>query len=783
MALRTGPGASYAAVLADDEDHRTLGVVESVVPTRWADNPRYEQTFWLLWRLADRAKLALGAPDAGPVPITDTDLRQVLNAIATSTGGSPPELPNCSAELAVEPFNALVGPPLAQVMQLATDLVAGQFKDDKDARLERIILTGKTTALQQVRNALSTHFGKTINWDATGVTVESRYAKLATAIGACWAESVRQFAFDPEGAVRQLREGKTVLDVDIENLFFTLPCTFAFRELEAYAARIPSGERLYQLDEDNLGKARSDDRWEDQLSEIVTVYRIVDAHNAIDWGDFKYRAYINEHEPDAVFDPAIWPAQIRTELEVTQNLDLSIHLCRGKPHYVVNGPWIDVVDAIRDVFGPEHLSPEGGLLDTLPGDILVDSLIAGFDHPEQHDCLPWRRPRVVRPGVLRQRRVGGDPDPRHGVKPRPGGPWPQASEPRERGLGVHASLRRGPEGDRKVGTTEVGWRTVPDPLSSLAGPARTPPSARWCHALPHGTHAPRRGGGGPRLHSEAATAAACPRSKPQSVQRNPLMTAAQELLGVPASELGAQLRYGLSGLRAALAAALVDHPDDPARRHADDTSLSWTNRWPWHWMVRISPARLRTKALSPSMSDPASTRVLKQSCLTFPSRRRGCATRLGPRRALARGSASISRRCDCPNRTRTDGCLLWLRRWAPPTRSQRRLANVAGGRGRRAGATDCGHAGWRTEVHAPADREVGDRLRVRRRIGRPASWRTCPHGHDRSGDDRVGRRSAVRSGKRPIPRTGPTRRHDESGVSSRPARPPRTLRRPAVRDY
>ena len=41
------------------------------------------------------------------------------------------------------------------------------------------------------------------------------------------------------------------------------------------------------------------------------------------------------------------------------------------------------------------------------------------------------------------------------------------------------------------------------------------------------------------------------------------MTAAQELLGVPASELGAQLRYGLSGLRAALAAALVDHPDDP----------------------------------------------------------------------------------------------------------------------------------------------------------------------------------------------------------------------------
>ena len=36
-----------------------------------------------------------------------------------------------------------------------------------------------------------------------------------------------------------------------------------------------------------------------------------------------------------------------------------------------------MLDAIRDVFGPEHLGPDGGLPDQLPGDILVDSLIPG----------------------------------------------------------------------------------------------------------------------------------------------------------------------------------------------------------------------------------------------------------------------------------------------------------------------------------------------------------------------------------------------------------------------
>jgi hypothetical protein len=52
-------------------------------------------------------------------------------------------------------------------------------------------------------------------------------------------------------------------------------------------------------------------------------------------------------------------------------------LCRGDAHYVVSGPSIDVLAAIREAFGPGCCGPDGTLPAELPGDILVDSLTAG----------------------------------------------------------------------------------------------------------------------------------------------------------------------------------------------------------------------------------------------------------------------------------------------------------------------------------------------------------------------------------------------------------------------
>jgi hypothetical protein len=66
------PGSLVAAVRTDNENTDALNAIESVVPTRWKGKPDNEQAFWLLWQLADRAKLALGAPDATAFPVSAT---------------------------------------------------------------------------------------------------------------------------------------------------------------------------------------------------------------------------------------------------------------------------------------------------------------------------------------------------------------------------------------------------------------------------------------------------------------------------------------------------------------------------------------------------------------------------------------------------------------------------------------------------------------------------------------------------------------------------------------
>jgi len=387
-------GSLVEAVLADPDGAKgtTLGVVEDIAPTRWRDNPANEQAFWLLWQLADRAKLALGAPAAATFPISATEVRQVVNAIATAAAGPAadlPELPDPALELAVEPFMQLVREPLAEVMRLATNLVLDRFAADQTEKLDRIILTGKTSALTQVRDALRDDFGfikgrdGRVRWNSAGVTVERDYSKLATAIGACWAESIRQFTFDPDGARRRLREGKTVLDVDVNNLFFNLPCTFALEELAGFGERLKVGTELFQLDEQPIGKARSS--W-DPLSETVSVHRMIDSRDGTLWGNFKFREYAQTQTPPLQLDETIWntdsdgsdsQGKIKAQLEVTHDLDLSIMLCRGEPHYIPVGPSIDVLAAIREAFGPDQCGEDDTLPEALPGDIMVDSLTAG----------------------------------------------------------------------------------------------------------------------------------------------------------------------------------------------------------------------------------------------------------------------------------------------------------------------------------------------------------------------------------------------------------------------
>lgn len=383
-------GSLVEAVLhRDRDDNPVLDVVEDVLPTRWADKPTNGQAFWLMWRLAERAKLALGDPLAAEpmFELTSLDVRQILNAVGAATGNTA-QLPDLRLELGATPFERLVSQPLREIMQLATELVLDRFTVNSSEELDRIILTGKTSALAQVRHTLNTHFGhregsdRQVRWKNTDVRIERDFSKLATSIGACWAESIRQFAFDPPGAIPRLVDGQTVLYIDVENLFFNLPCTFARRQQEGYTSLISVGAELFQLDTEMTGKVRS--RWE-QLTEIFTVYRMIKPQQGVSWGNFKFQQHAMSLQDGFVPAPPVWPEKIKVQLEATQDLDLWLHLCRGSPHYVVGGPTLNVFDALKDLARetdtaellPWVLSDDQQMPTALPGDIVVNSLIAG----------------------------------------------------------------------------------------------------------------------------------------------------------------------------------------------------------------------------------------------------------------------------------------------------------------------------------------------------------------------------------------------------------------------
>jgi hypothetical protein len=374
------PRSLVERILADDQDAMVLEILDSVVPTRWRSAPGNEQTFWLLWTMAKAATLALALPGAGAHTVLMAQIRQVVNATVKASAVGPPDLGNLADDqvvLGVPQFAGLLEQPLTTVMQRATNLVRGAFAGGPE-RIDRIILTGKSTVTPHVRRALSAHFGwrpssfEPVGWEPSAIEVMEGDSKAATGIGAAWAQGIIWRRRTPEGPMGQLAEGKTHFDIEIENLFANLPSTFGLVEQNGqFAVRLKAGAELLQLDGDPVGKLRSD-YWE-QLTDNVAVLRELEPGYRCEWGNFN----VMNRASDLGLDPSVWPHQIQFMLEIDQNTDVSVLLCRGTPHYVVDSPALDLADAIRSVYGPDALNPDGTLPTRLPDDVLVHPLIAG----------------------------------------------------------------------------------------------------------------------------------------------------------------------------------------------------------------------------------------------------------------------------------------------------------------------------------------------------------------------------------------------------------------------
>src|SRR5262249_56828225 len=82
--------------------------------------------------------------------------------------------------------------------------------------------------------------------------------ELALSAGACYAERMRRTAFAPGGSKEQLRQGLNQLTYNIDNLFFSLPCSFLVPVHNGQVEIFKAGQPLYRLDEQEVGKARSE---------------------------------------------------------------------------------------------------------------------------------------------------------------------------------------------------------------------------------------------------------------------------------------------------------------------------------------------------------------------------------------------------------------------------------------------------------------------------------------------------------------------------------------------
>ncbi len=162
-------------------------------------------------------------------------------------------------EITYEQFEAVVKPILDEAVGIANSLM--DRLQGQDERLDWLILSGKTCNLQLVEQEIRWAFGPTNKnakkfiWNPERVTFMAEYAKLATAIGACYAEHIKRYTYSPENSRQDLKAGDTKLDIDVRNLFFSLPCIFMLEEVKKPLFQFTD---LKLLDSSGLAKARTE---------------------------------------------------------------------------------------------------------------------------------------------------------------------------------------------------------------------------------------------------------------------------------------------------------------------------------------------------------------------------------------------------------------------------------------------------------------------------------------------------------------------------------------------
>jgi hypothetical protein len=372
---RYQPGSLFAAVndLPETDPLFTdaLNAAELVLPTRWRNNPARLQSFYTLWEHAEAAKIQLGArrePGAQPeaFELGEQEITTLLGQCGTPF--TPREPGTLRVSLDHGQFERAVEPVIQEAVGIARGLLAGRLPRREPAApgaaeengaqepLDWLILSGKTANMELVHRVVRQEFLSSPHfvWNPERVTFVPQYAKLAPSAGACYAEKMRRTAFAPARFKEQLRKGLNQLTYNIDNLFFFLPCSFLVPVHNGQIEIFRAGQPLYRLDEQEVGKARSEPIGIRLLNAVMR--RDFQAATPILWGSYDGMALARELDmPVPTF-----LNRIMMQFEVDYRLFMRIFLWDGPtPHHQIDpqAAFLDIPAALRQRAGGAEAAP------------------------------------------------------------------------------------------------------------------------------------------------------------------------------------------------------------------------------------------------------------------------------------------------------------------------------------------------------------------------------------------------------------------------------------------
>jgi len=375
---RFKPGSLLACVdnveaqsAAYDEDYiQALDVAEQIVPTRWADSPQLLRSFYAIWEHAEAAKIHLGKSETSTAyDIRPEQVGAILKAAGYHSSSNRGQLPRINIDRLM--FERAVMPVVTEALGIAHGLLSllPQSEMGEQEELDWLILSGKTCGNYVVQREMRKLFSRDERfvWTPDTVTFVPEYAKLATSMGACYAERLRQLSFDPAGTKDDLKRGVSQVHFQIRNLSFFLPCSF---RLEGAASNegdtiFEAGAEFLKLDAENIGKIRGPWRYIQLKSTVMR--QDYDGATMQLWGHFdggKLASDLNLRDDQ-------WRRQIKVQFQIDQKLRIDMMLCNGTPQHIAEGDYLDIYQKMEGATGGDLYADEEEAA-SLPYDIAIN---------------------------------------------------------------------------------------------------------------------------------------------------------------------------------------------------------------------------------------------------------------------------------------------------------------------------------------------------------------------------------------------------------------------------